>query len=300
MTFPFHYGQEADSYTFYRVPKILFTDPAFAKLSTEARLLYGLLLDRMQLSMKNGWMDEDGKVFIFFTVENVMEALACGNKKAGALLGELDDRKGIGLITRIRQGMGRPDKIYVHKCISPDMSKRHLKTCPDDTSRHVETTLHDVSKRHPNNTEISKTEMSETDPVYPGEDAPDADNPMLTERRAYEEYFTDALEMEALKIQYPYDADILEEMLGLIVDVCCSKRQVIRIAGDDKPTAVVKSQFMKLNMGHIQYVLGCFRENTTDVRNIKQYLLASLYNAPLTIGSYYAAKVNHDMSVGFK
>ena len=105
--FPFHYGQEAEQYSYYRVPKILFTEPMFQKLSTDAKLLYGLFLDRMQLSIKNGWIDENGRVFIYFTVENIMAAFLCGNKKAGQLLAELDDKHGIGLITRVRQGLGK-------------------------------------------------------------------------------------------------------------------------------------------------------------------------------------------------
>lgn len=109
--FPFHYGGEAESYSFYRVPKILFTEKYFDRLSTDAKLLYGLLLDRMQLSLKNGWLDEDGKVFIYYTVDSIMQALTCGNKKAGQLLAELDDKKGIGLISRVRQGLGKPDRI---------------------------------------------------------------------------------------------------------------------------------------------------------------------------------------------
>ena len=84
-------------------------------------------------------------------------------------------------------------------------------------------------------------------------------------------------------------------ILELMVDVCCSKQKTIWISGDDKPIEIVKSRFMKLEQEHIQYVLDCFRENTTKVRNIKQYLLASLYNAPMTIDSYYRALVQHDM-----
>ena len=83
--------------------------------------------------------------------------------------------------------------------------------------------------------------------------------------------------------------------MELLVDVCCSRKKTIRISGDEKPMAVVKSRFMKLDSEHIRYILHCFKENTTKVRNIKQYLLASLYNAPMTIGSYYTALVQHDM-----
>ena len=132
-TFPFHYGGEAESYTFYRVPKILFTEEVFDHLSTDAKLLYGLLLDRMQLSLKNGWVDEEGKVFIYYTVESIMDALTCGNKKAGQLLAELDEKKGIGLISRVRQGLGKPDRIYVHKCVVPEMSFAHVQKCRNDT-----------------------------------------------------------------------------------------------------------------------------------------------------------------------
>ena len=205
--FPFHYGQEAESYTFYRVPKILFTAEAFDHLSTDAKLLYGILLDRMQLSVKNHWIDEDGKVFIYYPRQNIMDALTCGNKKAGQLLAELDERNGIGLITRIHQGLGKPDKIYVHKCIVPDLKvrenpgpdegsdpdtfrgvettrpevlKEHVQRCRNDTSGGVETTRQEVSKGSCNDTEgnktkINDTEMSETDliPSYPEEDIPE-------------------------------------------------------------------------------------------------------------------------------
>ena len=104
LVFPFHYGSESESYAFYRVPKALFESEVFRPLSTDAKLLYGLLNDRMDLSRKNGWVDEEGKVYIYFTRQSVMEALDCGNKKAGKLFAELDDKNGIGLITRTRQG----------------------------------------------------------------------------------------------------------------------------------------------------------------------------------------------------
>ena len=116
----------------------------------------------------------------------------------------------------------------------------------------------------------------------------------MAERRSYEAYFRDALEYEYLLQQYPYEHETLEGILDLLVDTCCSRRDYIRVAGDDRPRDVVKSRFMKLNSGHIQYVLDCLRENTTDVHNIKQYLLAALYNASTTISSYYQAKVNYD------
>ena len=91
---------------------------------------------------------------------------------------------------------------------------------------------------------------------------------------------------------------MLEEILELIVDTVCSKRKQIRIAGDDKPVNVVKSSFMKLDKSHIDYVLSCMKESSPDIRNIKQYILAALYNAPMTIGNYYQAMYNNDHANG--
>ena len=204
--FPFHYGNEAESYTFYRVPKILFTEKIFDQLSTDAKLLYGLLLDRMQLSLKSGWVDDEGKVFIYYTVESIMEALTCGNKKAGALLAELDDKRGIGLVTRVRQGLGKPDRIYVHKCVFPEMSKGHVQTCQYDMSGAVLPTLQDMSKRHANNTDKNNTEISETDLISSAADA-GWDKNAIEEREAYREYFQERCSFEVMKADQPFDRD---------------------------------------------------------------------------------------------
>lgn len=106
------------------------------------------------------------------------------------------------------------------------------------------------------------------------------------------------LDLEFLKKEFPYDVDTLELILRLIVEVMCSNRKMIRIASDDKPIEIVKGNFMKLDSGHIRFVMDGFKKNTTEVRSPKQYLLASIYNAPLTIGPYYAALYQHDHAMG--
>ncbi len=113
LDFPYYYGREAEQYAFYRIPKLLISDDRFRFVSTDAKLLYGLMLDRMSLSLKNGWLDSDNRVYIFFPVEEVMEALNCKSEKATKLLAELDGKKGIGLIERVRQGQGKPSLVYV-------------------------------------------------------------------------------------------------------------------------------------------------------------------------------------------
>lgn len=113
ISFPYYYGQEAEQYAFYRIPKLLITDERFRTISTDAKLLYGLMLDRMSLSLKNGWLGDENRVYIYFTVEEVMEQMNCKSEKATKLLMELDDKKGIGLIERVRRGQGKPSIIYV-------------------------------------------------------------------------------------------------------------------------------------------------------------------------------------------
>lgn len=111
MQYKYFYGAQAEQFSFYRIPKALFTEPNFRELSTDAKVLYGILLDRMSLSLKNQWLDAQNKVYIIFTVEEIMDALNCANQKATRLMVELE--KQAGLIERKRQGLGRPNLIYV-------------------------------------------------------------------------------------------------------------------------------------------------------------------------------------------
>ena len=286
----YFYGPQAEQFVFYRIPKALFTDPAFRSISTDAKVLYGLLLDRMSLSARNDWLDEQGRVYIVFTVEEIMESLACGNKKAVGLLRELE--VGAGLIERRRQGLGKPNLIYVKNFIEGNFLK-----CPNDTSVSVQSTVHDVSKGHGNKTDKNYTDLSETDPFLSGE-AAGTESEGKDDRTLYQEYFARQFNFDALIAGHPDDEDMLREMLELLVDTVCSKRRFIRIAGDDKPAEVVKAQLMKLNSDHLRFVLMCLKENTTLVRNMRQYLLAALYNAPLTMNNYYTARVQHDFKTG--
>ena len=113
--YDYYYGDESSQFSFYRIPRQLVTGPQFKKISTDAKLLYGLLLDRMGLSARNGWYDTEGKVYIFYTLDEIEEDLGCGHEKAVKLLSELDTVKGCGLIERVKQGQGRPTKIYVKR-----------------------------------------------------------------------------------------------------------------------------------------------------------------------------------------
>ena len=119
----------------------------------------------------------------------------------------------------------------------------------------------------------------------------------MKNRELLEEYFSHSLEIDLLLRLYPDDEDTLYQIVNLLVDTCATNRKTLRIAGDDKPAEVVRSRFMKLNADHIRFVLKCLAENSSPIRNMKQYLLASLYNAPTTMQLSYQNQTNHDLAM---
>ncbi len=279
MTLDYFYGQAGELFSFYRIPKALFQEQRFQNLSTDAKTLYGILLDRMSLSVKNGWLDEQNRVFIIFTIEDVKRALCCADNKATKLLRELEK---FGLIERKRRGLGKPSLVYV-KNFSAESSKSIFQNRDFHDSGGFKNASQDPSKSRCNKTKENDTEMSETDPFYSEE------SDGMSKRTQLEEYFSQSLEVDLLLRLCPDDEDTIYQIVDLLVDTCATNRKTLRIAGDDKPAEVVRSRFMKLNADHIRFVLKCLAENSSPIRNMKQYLLASLYNAPTTMQLSYEA-----------
>ena len=287
MVFDYFYEEQSESYSFYRIPKMLFTEEIFDALSTDAKVLYGLLLDRISLSRENGWMDDAGRVYVYYTIKSVKKSMRCANTKACGLLRELDE---FGLIERKKQGLGKPTIIYVKDFTR--FRKAELLDSEKQNSVILHTGTLDNRKSETNKTEKNNTESNKTNPILSGADKD------MDERTSYRNYLNSQLDMEIMYERYPYDRETLDAIMDLMLDVVCSKRRTIRIAGDDKPVNVVKSQFLKINSMHLEYVMDCMKKNRAKVRNIKQYLLAAIYNAPLTMQSYYQAWVNNDMAEG--
>ena len=287
MVFDYFYEEQSESYSFYRIPKMLFTEEIFEALSTDAKVLYGLLLDRISLSRDNGWMDDEGRVYVYYTIKSVKKSMRCANTKACGLLRELDE---FGLIERKKQGLGKPTIIYVKDFTR--FRKAELLDSEKQNSVILHTGTLDNRKSETNKTEKNNTESNKTNLILSGADKD------MDERTSYRNYLNSQLDMEIMYERYPYDRETLDAIMDLMLDVVCSKRRTIRIAGDDKPVNVVKSQFLKINSMHLEYVMDCMKKNPAKVRNIKQYLLAAIYNAPLTMQSYYQAWVNNDMAEG--
>ena len=279
MQFNYYYGGQAEMFSFFRVPRILFTAPEFKGLSNDAKLLYGLMLDRMSLSAANGWFDSQGRVYIYFTMNEVQEVLNCGHDKAIRLLAELDTKKGIGLIERVKQGQGRPTIIYVKHFADaklPDLPKQSLQNPVYPRSTNTENIFADFDKPETNYTDINYTD------------------PSINQEPETIEEIKERIEYEIIKEQYPNDD--VDSFVELIAEVQLYTAPTIRIGRQDIPSSFVKRRFRQLEREHIEFVLDSLRENTNQIKNIKAYLLTALYNAPITIGPYYSAMVRSTAS----
>lgn len=409
--FDYFTGMEAEQYSFYRVPKVLFTEPCFKALSCEAKVLYGLMLDRMSLSIKNRWLDSEDRVYIIFTVEEIAELMNCGTQKAVKLVKELDSNNGIGLIEKKRLGLGKPNVIYVknfmlrevpdqkpmdscadlqseqknyRKCAdlqseqgnheecanlqseaenrektgtflncenhhsgvvkttiqdygesqfqnsenhnsrmvettNPEFPESQFQNSENHHSRIVEITKPEYPKSQSNNTDINNTDFSEneySDTESSETDFNETDNilsnlshlsvrktagmiDMVEEMEAYRKIIRENISYECFEDSRYRQQEEVDELVELMVEVMVMPdNSTVRIGGVDKPVVIVKNRFMKVEHGHIEYVVGCLEKNTSKVGNIRAYLLTTLYNSTMTIENYYRAEVNHDMYGG--
>lgn len=331
-TFHYFQGMECDMYSFYRIPKLLFTSEYFKNLSCEAKVLYGLMLDRMSLSIKNRWFDEEDRAYIFFSVEEIMEMLNCGRNKAVNCLKELDQEKGIGLIEKRRIGLGKTNVIYVknfslteypdepaifdseetpenvaeRKENTETEIEEYAKKEPEkpvntqkfekQTSGSLKNKLQEVSKTNCNNTEYNNTEFSENESYqYLSEQEKGKGKDRIQERNEYRQLIHDNIEYEILC--QSYGTGRVEELVELMLDAICSTKPYQQINGEAVPTQVVKSRLLKVGYEHIQYVFFSLDRSTSKVKNIRQYMLTVLYNAPATINQFYDAEVRHDMYI---
>ncbi len=301
--FDYYYGKQAEQFTFYRIPKRLFTDSTFADLSSAAKVLYGLMLDRMSLSVSNEWKDDQDRVFIYFTLTEIQELMNCGHNKAVRLLAELDSIKGIGLIERVKQGMGRPNRIYVMNFLVSeeikDFPKEEVMTSEKGKSRVPEKGSQDFPKKELINTDLNKTEVNETEKnesnrsIYPSKNSHAIEKENEMDRwMEFRDVFKKNIDYEIMMQRYP---DSIPEILEILVETACSGSKYFRINSSQIPAERVRERLLSLNSMHVEYVLDAMRDNSSDVKNIRAFLLSALYNASKTINSYYQAKVNHDL-----
>ena len=323
VSFDYFYGTQADQYSFYRIPKALFQNDYFKNLSSDAKILYGLMLDRMSLSIKNQWFDEQNRAYIYFSIEDIMELLNCGKNKAIKSLQELDQEKGIGLIEKKRQGFGKTNIIYVKSFVIPDkkiavqedlpgtsqkfeiqtadekeddteVCKINFKKSQKQTSRSPENKLPEVCKSNTNYNNLSYNKENDTESDQIGSSQIRFIDGMAT-IQAYGSLIKENIDYDNLLITHPFEQELIKGIYELILETVLCQNEEILIASNRYPVQLVKSKFLKLKYSHIEYVIECLKKNTSKVKNIKKYMLAALFNAPTTIDGYYQAEVNHDM-----
>ena len=356
MTFDFYTGSQAEQFSFIRIPKLLLLNPEFRGLSIQAKMIYAVLLDRMSLSVKNHWMDDQDRVYIIYQVEEIVQDIGFTKRKVMDVLTELEQ---FGLVARKRRGRGLPNYLYVknflsglpafHSTGNGQAKDVHLRTSADvlpesrsadtatsrqsamnaisadtmnkqaiqtgtarqemqnlTTLEEPESVLLEVQKSAPlmNKTEMNNTDMSKkkeshivSNPIlsgfrtlmgYDGESHTSVDP--LREKIRSNIGYTD------LNVSHPQDGDMIDGIVELILEIELWTRPQIVISGTSFPTDMVQRRFMQLREDHIEYVIECVRSNKTQVRNVKKYLLASLFNASTTIDSYYDLLVRHDMA----
>lgn len=328
----YFHGTEAEQFTFVRVPKILISHPVLKNLSTDAKLLYGMMLDRMSLSIKNNWIDEQNRVYIIYSLEDVKELLNCKDNKAIAVMKELDTKHGVGLIEKRRRGQGKTNIIYVKNFMKEEEEEaqesatqnfenptskeeapqeNHTQTWEKSSSRTVKNKVLEVGKTKSNNTKKNKTNTSDTEShlIYPDDqggsmpknesrkrDGLDRLSDYEKKSMVYPKMIKANIDYDSLMMIHESEQGKVEEIYALILDTVLSRSEEIYIAGEKRKTADVIRRFMDLRFAHIEYVLNCMEESVTPKKNIKAYLLAALYNAPMTIDNYYAAKVRTGMA----
>lgn len=323
--FEFFYGDEPKQYLFYSIPQLLFTDEKFKPLSCEAKVLYGLLLDRAGLSVKNNWKDKDGKIFVYFSRDEVCEMLGCKNDKAAKIFAELDDEKGIGLVRRVRQGQGKPIKIYVRNFnkLTSDSDDDKKSDVDCDTKTDVKRSEKPLSRSRENRCQDDgKTDVlhiNQTDRVIFTESH--QSNPSVSEIKptpksasATSDKKIDMIDLDTahkivsiqIDVDYLlsienkngvkwYSSESVNELVELISWTYVTPQETVKINGVAIDTDIVQKRFHMLESSHIEYVLDCLKENTTKINQRRNYLLTCLFNAPSTYDGYITNLVNHDL-----
>lgn len=242
-----------------------------------------------------------------------MATLGCAEQKTSRLLSELDNVKGVGLIERKRRGQGKPNVIYVKKFTGQEWGegKPQFKEGETGNSKDVKTEIQELPKSQANNTDKNNTDLNnihlsihqdtQKTTFANSEDKPVKENQVMDKMDrmdAYRRLIKKNISYDALIYNHPYDQESIDGFVELMTEVCCSTRDTLRINQEEMAAEAVKSRLLKLDGGHIEYVLECLNQNTARVGNIRAYTLSALYNAPVTISQYYTNRVRHDMAKG--
>lgn len=313
MQFDYFYGNEAEQFTFYRIPKILITSPHFKKISDSAKLLYGLMLDRMSLSIRNGWLDDDNRAYIFFTTNDVMEQMCCGTEKATKMLAELDSEKGIGLIERVKQGQGKPAIIYLKKFYeledtahstklseieSQDFQESKNKTFENRKSGLSEIESLEFRKSKCNYNNINNTDINYIYPI--NQDNYNIQNSDTQTEEEWIDRYTKTVDEIKKQIDYDYlinhaERDIVDEVVNIMAEVMTVYRPKYKIEGDFIEYNAVVNRFRQITAQKLEICLLAYSRKIQRIKNPKAYWISTLYNVSLTSEIVLQNMINSDI-----
>lgn len=329
----YYYGIESEEFAFIKFPRLLIKDERYRQLDSDAKILYGLMLDRMSLSQKNNWYDDQGRAYIYYTLDEVQNDLGRGREKTVKVMDELER---IGLIERRRQGQGKPSAIYVKKFATPvernrrendgnasgerdsqkfenrtsrnsktelqGVRKSNFKKFEKTTSRSSKTELQEVRESNCNYTDKSYTEENKTYQSFTGNEEPEdtapADmmdtNDPITRQKIYTEIVKDNVNYTALVQEYPDDVERIDELIRVMVNVICFGEGSYNINRCKVPAKVIASQFCKLDREHLVYALSSLKKANTKLTSPEAYMVATLYTARNTSLNDTMQKLNYD------
>ncbi len=307
--------QNIISNNFYQLPKFLF-DAEFSNLSNDARVLYSLLRNRHEISIKNEWYDENGEVFLYFKREDMQTILGLSEN---TIAKAMKDLKAYSLIEEERQGFGKPNKIYLlsatfqtlgieateHSTANFEVMDEIPKNQQSRNSCGTRTA--DFTAQEPQNSRLYKSHKNKIqndvicNPVLSGQsekmDGQEKDtNSYISQKtEKYYELIKENISYDDLAISRPHDMKLVDEILVIIIDTIMTEGKTVRIGGEDKPRQLVTSVLMKLAYEDIEHTIDQFKNITERISKKKQYILTTLYNCKMELDSHYTNLVKHGM-----
>lgn len=281
MKLDYFYDTEAESFRFYQIPALLLEEKEYRDISDTAKILYGVLLSRLALSRKNRWIEEKtGRLYISYNLKQLVDMLGRSDRTISKAMKQLAE---VGLIEKKKRGQGKTDIIYVMNFTRADKTYTKEAVQEEKTENGISdwTDIEEVSEENGHqNGEFRSEEIT-----------------ILKEEQKKEVYrkkIKQQLEYNVLIKRHQVEKEIIDAMIEILTDIFISGRKTYKISGDDIPVNEVQNRIKRLNIQHIEYIIECLNRNTKEIRRPDNYLLTSLYNAPITIGLYYKAQVQHD------
>lgn len=317
--YEYYSGAESDQFRFLRIPKVFFEDSDYEDLGLAEYVLYGFLHELVDYSHKKGWVDKDGRTYVIWTVASMQKVLRCSEDKARSTLKNLVD---FGLVERKRRGQGKSDILYVKNFITKKAEISGSENNNDCGKLFSETEKNGVLSAEITESGEGKFPILESADSVPKDNNINLKNIIepnhnliqvtgnttgaaeSVDNSGWDEDEIEEL-IEEIKENICYDDyaprykaeynNRYEEMFQVIVEMVVGKRKSLVIGGTEYPQCIIKKRFLSLNSSHVEYAMWKIKEHLGEIRNMKKYMIATLFNAPTTIDNFYTQLVNHDM-----